>query len=158
MKKDVVTNLRNKPINRAKYVRDTMITGSQTKAIQAQKPWMSGKQASSVAARLNKEPVVQKLKDNIELAIVDLDVKRRKKLNELMDNSESDKIVLGAVAEAGRIINDYRDRTEGKAKQTVETTSTKLEIKLDLSGGAANAEEFVESGGDDILEGEIVDE
>lgn len=141
---DEHNEMKKNPINREKYVRDKTRYKSKNKAVRIQKPWLSTAQAGQVANRLEKEDVVQRLTEGIEQALIDLNAKRLFKLNQHLD-SEDEGISMAAVKEAGNVVEKYTDRKVGKARQTVEMKSTKVEIKLDFSGQAAiKAPEVIE--------------
>lgn len=141
---DESLEMKKNPINREKYVRDKVRYKSKNKAVRIQKPWMSTAVANQVANRLEKEDVVQRLTEGIEQVLIDLNAKRLFKLNQHMD-SDDESISLQAVKEAGNVVEKYQDRKVGKARQTIETKSTKVEIKLDFSGQAAiKAPEVIE--------------
>ena len=135
LKPDEQHEIRRNPINREKYVRDKLRYKSKAKAVRIQKPYLNPNIASQVASRLELEPVVQRLSQGIEQAMIDLNAKRLMKINYHMD-SEDDKVSMDATKEAGKTINHYMDRTLGKAKQSIEVKSTKLVISLDMTGGA----------------------
>lgn len=141
---DESLEIKKNPINREKYVRDKVRFKSKNKAVRIQKPWLSAQGANQVANRLEKEDFVQSLTNGIEQVLIDLNAKRLFKLNEHLD-SEDESISLQAVKEAGNVVEKYQDRKVGKAKQSVELKSTKVEIKLDFSGQAAiKAPEVIE--------------
>lgn len=138
MKKEYYNELQKNPIDKVKYVRDKLRTGSRVKAIQKQKPHIAPTNARKVANKLDDDPVVQRLQTGIEEKIIELNAKRLLKVNYHMD-SEDEKVSLMAAKEAGDIIEKYTDRIKGKARQEVEVRSTKVTINMDLSGGAMAA-------------------
>lgn len=149
MKREVYNDIRKKPIDKVKYVTDKLRTGSKTKAVQKQKPNLAKSNATNLATRLEQDPVVQRLTAGIEEKIIELNAKRLLKVADLME-SEDEKIQLGAAKEAGNVVERYTDRIKGKARQEVEVRSTKVNITLDLSGGAmAPARDFIDVGDDD---------
>jgi hypothetical protein len=150
MNKDVRKELSAKPINKEKYVRDKIRFGSKQTAVKKQKPYMAPSTASQVARKLEDDPVVQRLSKGIEQAMIEMNAKRLFVIQNSMD-SEDTKIALEGAKEAGKVINQYQDRTQGKARQTVDIRNTKVEIKLDMSGEAAiKAAE--------VIEGEEIDD
>lgn len=146
---DETKELQRNPINREKYVRDKIRYKSQSKAVRIQKPHLDPRHAGSVAAKLEKETVVQTLTKGIEKVLIDLNARRLFKLGQHMDSDDA-KLSMEAVKEAGKVVNQYQDRTQGKAKQSVEVHSTKVIISLDMTGSAITAPR-------DALEGEITD-
>lgn len=142
-------DLKKKPIDKVKYVTDTLRTGSRIKAVQKQKPTFARSNAANVAKKLDADPVVQRLQTGIEEKIIELNAKRLLKVATLME-SDDEKIQLGAAKEAGAVVERYTDRIKGKARQEVEVHSTKVTINMDLSGGAMAApRDFIDVGDDD---------
>lgn len=135
MRKIQYTDLQKKPINKEKYVRDKLRYGSKVKAVQIQKKSMAASNASTLAKKLDQDPVVVRLTEGIEEKIIELNAKRLLKINSHMD-SDDEGISLAAAKEAGNAVEKYYDRTIGKAKQSVEVKTTKLTINLDMSGQA----------------------
>lgn len=149
MTNDEHQEIRRNPINREKYVRDKIRYKSKAKAVRIQKPYLTPGKATQVAARLEKESVVQKLSQGIEDAMIELNAKRLFKLSSHLD-SDDDKISMDAVKEAGKTIERFYDRKIGKAKQTTEVKSTKINITLDMSGEAVTSgRDFIEMEADD---------
>lgn len=141
--------IRRKPINREKYVRDKIRYKSKAKAVRIQKPYLSPNNAASVAQKLEAEPVVQRLSDGIEKAMIDLNAKRLFVIQNSMD-SDDEKIQLEGAKEAGKVISQYQDRKLGKPKQEVEVRSTKVNISLDLTGNAVAApRDYIDIGDED---------
>jgi hypothetical protein len=132
MKKELYNDLRKNPIDRAKYVRDSVKTGSKAKAVLIQRPDIPPATANVVANRLEKTEVVQKLRENMDGRIMRINKKRLNKMEKLIE-SENEKIALGAVAEAGKTVRDYEDRRAGKATQRIEKTSKKLIVKVSMN-------------------------
>lgn len=130
--------IRRNPINREKYVRDKIRYKSKAKAVRIQKPHLTPNAAAQVATKLEAEPVVQRLSDGIEKAMIDLNAKRLFVIQNSMD-SDDEKIQLEGAKEAGKLIAQYQDRKLGKPKQEVEVRSTKVNISLDLTGHAMAA-------------------
>lgn len=154
MKADARRDLKKKPISKLKFVRDTIDLGSPHKAVKKQKPKLAPAQVSRVVRELNQDEVVIKLRQAMTDQVMGLNDKRISRLHELLD-SDSEKIALGAVAEAGKVVEQFRDRSEGKAKQQVEVHSSHVNISLDFSG--KSAVNLSGDGFDDLIEGEAVD-
>lgn len=151
MKIDEHSELKRKPINKEKYVRDKVRYGSKNKAVRIQKPFYGPATNSQVVKRLEADPVVQELSQGIMAKLVDLNAKRLFVIDKTMD-SEDEKTALAGAEAAGKVVSQFQDRTLGRARQTVEMKSTKVEIKLDLSGGAVTAPREV-----NLIEGEESD-
>jgi len=154
IKSDTEAEMRRNPINREKYVRDKLRYNSKAKAVRIQKPYLSPQNAGVVARKLDEEPVVQRLSQGIEQAMIDLNAKRLLKINYHMD-SDDEKVSLDAAKEAGKTINHYMDRTLGKAKQSIEVKSTKLIISLNMADEAMTiAPEVIDYKEEVLLEAE----
>lgn len=143
--------IRRNPINREKYVRDKIRYKSKAKAVRIQKPYISPNHASQVAARLELEPVVQRLSAGIEQAMIDLNAKRLFVITKSMD-SDDEKIQMDGAKEAGKVISQYQDRVLGKSKQSVEIRTTKLTISLDMTGKEMNKTAEVLDAEEEILD------
>lgn len=143
-----------KKIKKLQYVRDSVDLGSKAAAVRKQRPDLAPRGVTAAITRLEQDDVIKRLRQQLNDQVLELNTKRITRLHELLD-SDSEKIALGAVAEAGKVVEQYRDRGEGRAKQQVEVHSSHVNISLDFSGKSA-----VKLGGDgfdDLIEGEIVD-
>lgn len=151
LNRDEQAEIQRNPINREKYVRDKIRFKSKAKAVRIQKPYLTPGNASAAAKRLELEPVVQRLSQGIEQAMIDLNAKRLFVIASSMD-SDDEKIKMDGAKEAGKVIHQYQDRILGKSKQSVEIRTTKLTISLDMTGKEMNKTAEVIDAEEEIIE------